>query len=420
MDAAALSEVDERLDSFVGEVFSSLLRKDRLATAGVYTRGLMLSGERKSMQPMAARLGVDHQRLQQFVTTSPWKVEPVRMVLSRKACELIAPDAWVVDDTGFGKDGDSSPCVARQYSGTLGKVGNCQVAVSVHAASDDASCPLNWRLFVPQSWDETCADDPDAARVVAARRKKSAIPDEERHRPKWEMAVEMIDELIAWGRPQPDVVVADAGYGEGAQFRAALSDRGVPYMVAVKAATGVYPSDAQPETPPRIGPGRRFTARYRVPKSSCKDMVVAAGPDAAQEVSWRRGTKTTPGNPDALMRSRFVALRARPAGHRVPRATDGSVEQVWLLAEWPIGAPEPTDYWLSTLPTDTPIDELVRLAKLRWRIEHDYRELKVALGLDHFEGRSWLGWHHHATLVTAAHLFLTTLRLTDPKAGGQG
>ncbi|MGC0367098.1 SRSO17 transposase [Rhodococcus sp. 27YEA15] len=208
----------------------------------------------------------------------------------RKACELITPDAWVVDDTGFGKDGDSSPCVARQYSGTLGKVGNCQIAVSVHAASDDASCPLNWRLFVPQSWDENYIDDANAVGVVAARRKKSAIPDGERHRPKWEMAVEMIDELLAWGRPRPDVVVADAGYGEGAQFRAALTDRDIAYMVAVKAATSVYPADAVPETPPRIGRGRPFTARYRAPKSSCADMVLAAGPDAAQEVAWRRGT----------------------------------------------------------------------------------------------------------------------------------
>ncbi|MFZ2176015.1 MAG: IS701 family transposase, partial [Rhodococcus sp. (in: high G+C Gram-positive bacteria)] len=248
MDAAALTEVDERLDSFVNEVFSSLARKDRVATAGVYARGLMLHGERKSMQPMAQRLGVDHQRLQQFVTNSPWNVEPVRMALSRKACDLIAPDAWVVDDTGFGKDGDFSPCVARQYSGTLGKVGNCQIAVSVHAASDTASCPLNWRLFVPQSWDDSCADDPDAASEVAARRAKSAIPADERHRPKWQMAVEMIDELLGWGRPRPGVVVADAGYGECAQFRAELTARDLPYMVAVKAATSVYPADAVPET----------------------------------------------------------------------------------------------------------------------------------------------------------------------------
>lgn len=148
MDAAGLVRVDEQLDSFVGEVFSSLARKDRRATAGLYVRGLMLDGRRKSMQPMAARLRVDHQRLQQFVTSSPWDVEPVRKTLSRKACALIDPDAWVIDDTGFVKDGAASPCVARQYSGTLGKVGNCQVAVSVHAASDAASAPLDWLSLI--------------------------------------------------------------------------------------------------------------------------------------------------------------------------------------------------------------------------------------------------------------------------------
>ena len=203
MDAAGLVRVDEQLDSFVGEVFSSLARKDRRATAGLYVRGLMLDGRRKSMQPMAARLQVDHQRLQQFVTSSPWDVEPVRKTLSRKACELIDPDAWVIDDTGFVKDGDASPCVARQYSGTLGKVGNCQIAVSVHAVSDAASAPLDWRLYVPESWDPRCAADPAAAAAAAADRQRCAIPDTEHHRPKWQLALEMIDELIEWGAPRP-------------------------------------------------------------------------------------------------------------------------------------------------------------------------------------------------------------------------
>ena len=169
MDAAGLVRVGEQLDSFVGEVFSSLPRKDQRATAGLYLRGLMLDGRRKSMQPMAARLGVDHQRLQQFVTSSPWDVVPVRKTLSRMACGLIEPEAWVIDDTGFVKEGTASACVARQYSGTLGKVGNCQVAVSVHAVTDAASAPLDWRLFMPESWDERCAGDPaDAAAVAAA------------------------------------------------------------------------------------------------------------------------------------------------------------------------------------------------------------------------------------------------------------
>jgi SRSO17 transposase len=417
--AAGLVSVDEQLESFVDEVFSSLMRKDRRATAGLYVRGLMLDGRRKSMQPMAQRLRVDHQRLQQFVTSSPWDVEPVRKTLSRKACTLIEPDAWVIDDTGFVKDGDASVCVARQYSGTLGKVGNCQVAVSVHAACDAASVPLDWRLYVPERWDERCGRDPAEVAAVAVRRKRCAIPDTEQHRPKWQMALEMIDELIGWGRTPP-VVVADAGYGDTTAFRQGLTDRGVGYVVAVKGATSAYLGDAVLETAPYAGRGRPPVPRYRDPHQSCKDLAVAAGRAALTAVTWRHGTKTDPDNPAAVMRSRFLALRIRPANRDITPADDGSLPEAWLLAEWPAGADEPTDYWISTLGPNAPIKELVRLAKIRWRIEHDYRELKTGLGLDHFEGRSWTGWHHHATLVSAAHLFITTLRLTNPKASGQG
>jgi SRSO17 transposase len=159
--------------------------------------------------------------------------------------------------------------------------------------------------------------------------------------------------------------------------------------------------------------------RYLDPPTTCKDLVMTAGQDTLREVTWRHGTKTSPANPAAAMTSRFITVRVRPANRTITRAAAGTLPALWLIAEWPTGAKEPSDYWLSTLPADTSITELVRLAKIRWRIEHDYRELKKALGLDHFEGRSWLGWHHHATLVTAAHLFLTTLRLSGPKACGQ-
>jgi len=419
VDAASLVRVDDQLESFVDEVFSSLQRKDRRATAGLYVRGLMLDGRRKSMQPMAARLRVDHQRLQQFVTSSPWDVEPGRKTLSRKACALIEPDAWVIDDTGFVKDGDASACVVRQYSGTLGKVGNCQVAVSVHTASDAASAPLDWRLYVPERWDDRCAADPADAAAAVAGRQRCAIPDSEHHRPKWQMALEMIDELIQWGRTPP-VLTADAGYGDTTAFRQGLTDREISYVVAVKGATSAYSGDAAPETAPYVGRGRPPTPRYRAPHQSCRDLAVAAGRAILKTVTWRHGTKTDPDNPAAAMRSRFRALRIRPANRDITPADDGSLPQAWLLAEWPTGAEEPTDYWISTLDPDTPLKELVRLAKIRWRIEHDYRELKTALGLDHFEGRSWTGWHHHATLVSAAHLFITTLRLTNPKANGQG
>lgn len=419
MDTSELDEVDELIDSYVGEVFSSLTRKDRVATAGVYVRGLMLDGRRKSMQPMAERLNVDHQRLQQFVTSSPWNVTPVRKVLSRKACEVIDPQVWVIDDTGFAKDGPASPCVARQYSGTLGKVGNCQVAVSVHAATDAASAPLDWRLYVPKSWDETLSEDPEVNAAITARRARGGIPDTEHHRRKWEMAIEMIDELREWGRPARPVV-ADAGYGDATEFRQALTTRSIDYVVAVKGATSIHPADAGPRTPARTGrAGRPPTPRYPDPPTSCTDLIVAAGRSAAATLTWRHGTRTGPGNPTAAMTSQFTALRVRPANRHIDREADGTLPECWLIAEWPSAAATPTDYWLSTLPPDTPIPELVRLAKIRWRIEHDYRELKTGLGLDHFEGRTWIGWHHHAALVTAAHLFITTLRVTHPKAPGQ-
>jgi SRSO17 transposase len=419
VDATELAGVGEQLDSFVGEIFSSLKRGDQRAKAGLYARGLMLEGRRKSMQPMAERLQVDHQRLQQFVTSSPWDVVPVRKTLSRKGCDLIEPDAWVVDDTGFAKDGPRSPGVARQYSGTLGKVANCQIAVSVHAATDAASAPLNWRLYLPEAWDDRDVDDPDAAAAIRVRRKHAAIPDEERHRPKWQMALEMIDELVEWGRTVPPVV-ADAGYGDITAFRQGLTDRDIPYVVAAKAATSAHPGDAAPAAPPRPGRGRPPMPRYPDKPSNLEALALAAGPAAARGVTWREGSKATAENPTAAMSSRFLALRVRPANHHTPRDDDGALPEVWLLAEWPTDADKPTDYWLSTLPADTSLEDLVRLAKIRWRIEHDYRELKTGLGLDHFEGRSWLGWHHHATMVSAAHLFITTLRLTDPKATGQG
>jgi SRSO17 transposase len=197
----------------------------------------------------------------------------------------------------------------------------------------------------------------------------------------------MIDELIGWGRTPP-VLSADAGYGDTTAFRQGLTDREISYVVAVKGATSAYPGGATPQTAPYAGRGRPAAPRYRDPRQSCKDLVVAAGRAALKTVTWRHGTKADPDNPAAAMRSRFLALRIRPANRDITPADDGSLPEAWLLAEWPTGAAEPTDYWISTLGPDTPLAELVRLAKIRWRIEHDYRELKTALGLDHFEGRS--------------------------------
>ena len=227
------------------------------------------------------------------------------------------------------------------------------------------------------------------------------------------MGLEMIDQLISWGLTPP-TLVADAGYGNATGFRQGLTERNIPYVLAVTFPTTGHPENARPETTS----ARPRLARYRTTPLSLKELALNAGREQAQRVKWRKGTKTSPDNPAANMESDFLALRIRAANLDIPLNGDGSLPEEWLLVEWPKDQAEPTDYWLSTLPDSTPVAELVRLAKMRWRIEHDYRELKTGLGLAHFEGRTWLGWNHHATLVSAAHLFLTTLRLTHPKAPG--
>ncbi|MBC6463874.1 transposase, partial [Actinomadura sp. HBU206391] len=229
--------------------------------------------------------------------------------------------------------------------------------------------------------------------------------------------LDMLDELAGWGLTPP-VISADAGYGDNNAFRLGLEERGLDYVLAVKASTSVHAVDAVPETVPYKGTGRPSVPRYRSEHSTLRALALNAGRRSLRQVTWRQGTKKTAGNPTAKMRSRFLSIQVRPANRTIPRLPDGTLPVRWLLAEWPPGHSEPTDYWLSNLPEGTPLRELVRLAKIRWRIEHDYRELKTGLGLTHFEGRSFTGWHRHVTLVTAAHLFLTQLRLASPKAAG--
>jgi SRSO17 transposase len=401
-----LSVVRQRLESFAAEVFAPMVRSDQRTKGVAYLRGLLLDGQRKSMQPMAERLGVDHQGLQQFVTTSTWDTLAVRARLARRAVDLVKPVAWVVDDTGFPKDGAGSPGVARQYSGTLGKVANCQIGVSVHAVTDTASCPLDWRLFLPKAWDDTLADDQTRPQVIT-RRNRCAIPEGEHHRPKWMMVVEMLDALAEHGL-RPPVLAADAGYGDSGPFRAALDERHIGYIMQVKGDALAHTADAHPVTAVWSGRGRPPGTRYRATPVSLAAHIQAAGRAAATTITWREGSKGT-------LTSEFIFLRIRPAGHRITPGEDGVLPERWLIAQWPDDQDEPVKYWLSNLPADNNPADLVRLGKIRWRIEHDYRELKTGLGLDHFEGRSWNGWHRHVTLVTAAHLFITTIRL-DPKA----
>jgi SRSO17 transposase len=396
LSAKRLQRVRGRLEDFAAEMFEPLARGDQRRWGAVYLRGLMLDGKRKSIEPMAARLeDGDEQCLQQFVNQSPWSAEAVRERLARRMSAEIAPEAWVIDDTGFPKFGRMSVGVARQYCGALGKVGNCQIGVSISAVTPQASCPINWRLYLPEEWD-------DDARRAACR-----VPDDARHAPKWKLALDMIDELIGWGI-EPPPVLGDAAYGDITDLRLGLEERDIGYVLDVKPITSALPEDAEPERPAWSGRGRPPTPRYRRPFSSLAELALAAGPEARVEVSWREGTRGT-------MTSRFIALRIRPANVKLRRAEAGGELPIrWLLAEWPDGKETATDFWISNLPADTPIEQLVALAKLRWRIEQDYRELKDALGLDHFEGRSWPGWQHHVTLVSVAHGFLTTERLHRP------
>jgi SRSO17 transposase len=403
------------LVEFTAQMLDGLPRSDQRANGEVYVRGLLIDGRRKSMQPMAERLGVDHQRLQQFITSSTWDCETVRANVARWAVDAIDPDAYVVDDTGFPKDGTASPCVARQYSGTLGKTANCQIGVSVQMVTDTASLAANWRLFCPASWDDTTITDPGRAAMVRERRTRAGIPEQVRHREKWRLALDMIDQMIdEWGLPRRPVV-SDSGYGDATLFRLGLAERGLSYVVEVDPTATAYPQEAVPVTAAYTGRGRPPRPTYPDKPSTLKDLALAAGRGALRQVTWRRGTRRTSTNPTAAMRSRFLAIRVRPANRDIPRAGDGSLPECWLIAEWPPGKDEPAKYWLSNLDKRTPLNALVRLAKIRWRVEHDYRELKTGLGIDHFEGRSFTGWHRHVTLAVLAQAFCTLLRL-DPKA----
>jgi SRSO17 transposase len=390
-----LQKVRGGLEAFAAEMFESMARKDQRRWGECYLRGLMLDGKRKSIEPMAARLqDGDEQCLQQFVNQSPWDPVPVRRGLARRMSRELAPQAWVIDDTGFPKFGKMSVGVARQYSGALGKVGNCQIGVSVNACSDEASCPLDWRLFIPEEWDEE-------SEFNQQRREKAKLPEDICHVEKWRLALQMIDELRSWGL-KPPVILGDGAYGDITEFRSGLEQRELQYVLDVKGATSAYGEGVQPERPEWQGAGRPPKPRYRQEPSSLKALALAAGEQAAVTVT-----------------SRFAALRVRPANIGLRNNANRNGEELpvrWLLCEWPSNASEPTKYWLSNLPPDTPLRDLVRLAKLRWRIEHDYRELKDALGLDHFEGRTYRGFNHHVTLVSIAHAFLTLERTRRPQA----
>jgi SRSO17 transposase len=308
--------------------------------------------------------------------------------------------AWVVDDTGFPKKGNHSVGVTRQYCGQVGKQDNCRVAVSLSVATEAASMPIAFRLYLPEVW----AKDEQ-------RRGKAGVPEEVEFQTKPQIALAEIKRARERGVPE-GVVLADAGYGNDTQFRAQLTEWKLPYVAGIQRTVTVWKPGEQPAPAPKgKGMGRPPKLLLRDSKHqpvTVKDLVLSLSPDAFKTVCWRIGVK------DGL-ESRFAALRVRPAHRDYWRAEPHAEE--WLLIEWPKGESEPTKYWFSTLPADLPVDDLVHLAKHRWIIERDYEELKQELGLGHFEGRGWRGFHHHATLCIVSYGFLVAERsLFSPSA----
>jgi len=393
-------EVRERLAGFVEEVAGRLPLRRQRENACLYVRGLVEHGGRKSLQPTLFRLEetpARYESMQQFLADSPW--DPTLLI---KACaERVTPEigvtAWVVDDTGIVKDGKHSPGVKRQYSGTLGKIGNCQITVSVHALGERGTLPLGWRLYLPAEW---CED--------SERRRKAKIPDETRFQTKPELAACLCEQAFGWEIPAAPIL-ADSAYGDDTAFRTSLAKLGLDYVVAVRAETSVYGPQTTFAVPERNGTtGRpRTVARADRKPESVRSLAERLPAKAWQKVPCR----TTPAAED--VGGRFAFLRV-VATH--PVRTDCLPPRwEWLIVEWPEGEDVPSDYWLSNLGEDESRERLARLARLRWTIELDYRQLKGELGLDHYEGRSYPGFHHHTALVTCAHAFLTLQRLC-PKA----
>ncbi len=375
---------------------------DRAIPLKNYCTGLLLSGERKSVEPMAARLAPDnvgrvHQSLHHLVADAPWSDEA--MLEQVRGCVLPAMkakgpvQAWIVDDTGFPKKGTHSVGVARQYCGQLGKQDNCRVAVSLSVSTNTASLPIAFRLYLPEVW----ATD-------VQRRKEGGIPEPVRFQTKPQIALQQIHQAVQDEVTQAPVL-ADAGYGIDSQFRAGITELGLPYVVGVQSTTSVWaPGQAPMPAKPWSGRGRppRLLRRNKNHEPlSVRELALSLPAAVWKTITWRAGTRQA-------LQSRFAVLRVQPA-HRDHERAEPYPEE-WLLMEWPKGESEPTKYWLSTLPASTKARELVRMAKHRWIIERDYEELKQELGLGHYEGRGWRGFHHHATLCIAAYGFLIAER----------
>jgi len=397
---------EARFAAYLDEIAAVLGRANRAAAARAYCTGLLLPGERKSVEPMAARLAPErvqaaHQSLHHVVAKAEWDDAAVLRAVRQRVLPAIERHGpvryWIVDDTGFPKQGEHSVGVARQYCGQLGKQDNCQVAVSLSVANDHASLPIAWRLYLPEAW----AEDP-------ARRAKAGVPEEVGFETKTAIALDQLRRAREAGVPV-GTVLGDAAYGDECDFRVGVTELDLPYVLGIRGATTVWPPGQAPLPPkPWSGRGRPPTRLRRDPEHrpvSVKDLALGLPSQAWRRVTWREGSQ-------AELTSRFAAVRVRPAHRDTLRSAPWPEE--WLLIEWPKGTEEPSKYWLSTLPPRTTLKDLVHIAKARWLIERDYQELKQEIGLGHYEGRGWRGFHHHASLCIAAYGFLVAERCLFP------
>jgi len=399
MNLGRRNDSEARFASYIEGLVRVIGHADRAGPLRDYCTGLMLPGERKSVEPMAARTApartaAQHQSLLHFVGVAPWSDEAVLA----KVRAMVLPEierhgpiaAWIIDDTAFPKQGRHSVGVARQYCGQLGKQDNCQVAVSLSLANHHASLPVAYRLYLPQEWAE---DD--------ARRGKAGVPADVSFETKQEIALKQLRWACEQGLPR-GVAVMDPGYGHNAQMRAGVTALGLTYVAGIQSNTLVWPPGAGPK---RRGKAPNKMGRRDEPELiSAKEVALRLPKKAWRKIKWREGSAD-------WLSSRFARVRVR-GGHR--HVVPESLVEEWLLIEWPEGEAEPIKYWLSTLPEDVSFRRLVELAKLRWRIERDYQELKQEVGIGHFEGRGWRGFHHHATLCIAAYGFLISERETIP------
>jgi SRSO17 transposase len=409
MDLHEGNGTEARFRAYAGDLASVLGHADRVRPFEDYCIGLLSAEGRKSVEPLAAvtapeRTAAQHQSLLHLVAQAPWS----DAVLLRRVRDRVLPavtryepiQGWILDDTGFPKKGRHSVGVARQYCGQLGKQDNCQVAVSLSVATHQASLPIAYRLFVPKDW----AADP-------VRRAAAGIPEEVTFRTKPEIALQQLHEALADGVP-PAPVLMDPGYGNNSKLRAGITELGLTYVAGIQPTTLVWRPGETPLPPaPRAGRGRQAKRLRRDATHqpvSVKALAFELATEAWQQITWRDGS-------NAALTSRFARLRVRPA-HDDARLSEPAAEE-WLLIEWPLGEAEPDHYWLATLPPDMPFERMVDLAKLRWRIERDYLELKQEVGLGHYEGRGWRGFHHHASLCIAAYGFLISETETIPPSG---